>query len=149
MGKRVAAVTTASETHHVYSTPTPARSSIRKRKRSALNGGANSASKVLRLSGAGASHYWHENDDEDSSSNDAPPPPSRNLGRNNQSSTKHANNSSILLNTSSLNATYNLEISVNESPKPVYTLRPSVVNGTILHDLTQKLWRLGRPIGES
>ncbi|CAD6998507.1 uncharacterized protein LOC101455040 [Ceratitis capitata] len=118
MGKRMIVV----EAKHV----TPAKRSIRKRKRN--SGGA--AAKLIR-----GGQNWHENDDEDSSSNDAAivTPVVRNQ------SSKQANNSSILLSANT---------SVNESPKPVYTLLPSIVNGTIMYDLMQKPWRLGKPIGK-
>lgn len=36
----------------------------------------------------------------------------------------------------------------NDSPRQVYSLRPSIVNGTLLRDLKQRLWRLGQPIGK-
>lgn len=142
MGKRVI-VESHDNNQHVTPVTTGQRS-IRKRK-------CNSTitnSKNVRLN-ASHNNYWHENDDEDSSSNDGPP-----LGlitttpRN--ASSKHANNSSILLNNSlNISLTQNDNSTLTESPKPVYTLRPSVVNGTVLYDLTQKPWRLGRPIGES
>ncbi|XP_017463853.1 PREDICTED: uncharacterized protein LOC108357245 isoform X2 [Rhagoletis zephyria] len=126
MGKRMA----VTEAKHA----TPTTRTIRKRKRNSSGVAADvisATAKVLR----GGHNYWHENDDEDSSSNDATnvTPQVRNL------STKQANNSSILLSANT---------SVNESPKPVYTLLPSVVNGTIMYDLMQKPWRLGKPIGK-
>lgn len=143
-------------THHVTPVTTGARN-IRKRKCNS-NGNATAApgqhssadktasGKSQRLSSS-SQHDWHENDDEDSSSNDGPPgepQAPRNL------SSKQANNSSILLN-NSLNISLANEpnASLTESPKPVYTLRPSVVNGTVLYDLSEKPWRLGRPIGKS
>ncbi|XP_055854177.1 serine/threonine-protein kinase VRK1 isoform X2 [Episyrphus balteatus] len=36
----------------------------------------------------------------------------------------------------------------DNSPKPVYHLRPSVVNGILLEDITEKKWRIGKPIGK-
>ncbi|XP_073847797.1 back seat driver isoform X2 [Musca autumnalis] len=136
--------------HHVTPVTTGARN-IRKRKCNS-NGNANTnhssdkiTNKAQRMSSS-SGHEWHENDDEDSSSNDGPPEvvqTPRNL------SSKQANNSSILLN-NSLNVSLANEpnASLTESPKPVYTLRPSVVNGTVLYDLNEKPWRLGRPIGK-
>uniref|UniRef100_T1PL63 non-specific serine/threonine protein kinase n=1 Tax=Musca domestica TaxID=7370 RepID=T1PL63_MUSDO len=138
--------------HHVTPVTTGARN-IRKRKCNS-NGNATEQhhandkinnSKAKRMSSS-SGHEWHENDDEDSSSNDGPPEVAqtpRNL------SSKQANNSSILLN-NSLNISLANEpnASLTESPKPVYTLRPSVVNGTVLYDLNEKPWRLGRPIGK-
>ncbi|XP_067632791.1 uncharacterized protein bsd [Eurosta solidaginis] len=127
MGKRMA----VTEAKH----STPAVRTIRKRKRNS-SGTAVGAEIIAATAKALRGHnYWHENDDEDSSSNDTTnvTPIVRNQ------STKHANNSSILLSANT---------SVNESPKPVYTLLPSVVNGTIMYDLMQKPWRLGKPIGK-
>ncbi|XP_054740215.1 uncharacterized protein LOC129245829 [Anastrepha obliqua] len=127
MGKRMAVI----EAKHV----TPVTRIIRKRKRN--SGGVTAGSEVIAESvkAQRRGNYWHESDDEDSSSNDATnvTPLMRNQ------STKQANNSSILLSANT---------SVNESPKPVYTLLPSVVNGTIMYDLMQKPWRLGKPIGK-
>uniref|UniRef100_A0A1I8PWM3 non-specific serine/threonine protein kinase n=1 Tax=Stomoxys calcitrans TaxID=35570 RepID=A0A1I8PWM3_STOCA len=156
MGKRVVVETHDHHHHQVTPVSTGARN-IRKRKCNS-NGNTNSnrhhgidkgnGNKAQRMS-SGSGHNndeWHENDDEDSSSNDGPPeklPTPRSI------SSKHANNSSILLN-NSLNISLANEpnASLTESPKPVYTLRPSVVNGTVLYDLNEKPWRLGRPIGK-
>ncbi|XP_075165010.1 back seat driver [Haematobia irritans] len=155
MGKRVV----ESQDHHHNVTPvTTGARNIRKRKcnssgnnitnRLHHHGIDNKSNKSQRMS-SGSGHNnddWHENDDEDSSSNDGPPeklPTPRNL------SSKHANNSSILLNNSlNISMTNEPNASLTESPKPVYTLRPSVVNGTVLYDLNEKPWRLGRPIGK-
>lgn len=149
MGKRVIVNTAAAaETHdhHQHVTPvTTGQRNIRKRK---CNSNITN-SKNLRLNASSHNNnYWHENDDEDSSSNDGPLPLVATTPRN--ASSKQANNSSILLNNSlNLSLTQNDNNStITESPKPVYTLRPSVVNGTIMYDLTQKPWRLGRPIGK-
>uniref|UniRef100_A0A1B0AXW7 Zinc finger protein 2 n=1 Tax=Glossina palpalis gambiensis TaxID=67801 RepID=A0A1B0AXW7_9MUSC len=62
-------------------------------------------------------------------------------------------NSPILLNNSPLNnnlgrgGDYNC--SSTGPPKPACTLRPSLVNGTLLHSLPQKAWRLCRSIGKA
>ncbi|XP_046809818.1 glutamic acid-rich protein [Lucilia cuprina] len=151
MGKRVIESHDNNNHHHHHQqhvTPvTTGQRNIRKRK---CNSNLTN-SKNLRMNTA-ASHtnnsYWHENDDEDSSSNDGPPVGLATTPRN--TSSKQANNSSILLN-NSLNVSLmqnDNNSTVTESPKPVYTLRPSVVNGTVLYDLAQKPWRLGRPIGK-
>ncbi|KAM7344277.1 back seat driver isoform 2-T3 [Cochliomyia hominivorax] len=143
MGKRVVTENPDSH-HHQHVTPvTTGQRNIRKRK---CNSNITN-SKNLRMNSSHDS-YWHENDDEDSSSNDGPPLDLVTTPRN--ASSKQANNSSILLNNSlNLSLTQNdNNSSLTESPKPVYTLRPSVVNGTIMYDLTQKPWRLGRPIGK-
>ncbi|XP_014103620.2 uncharacterized protein bsd [Bactrocera oleae] len=128
MGKRMAVVEAK---HSLQATRT-----IRKRKRNS-SGAAIDSEMITTTPKAtrGSNNYWHENDDEDSSSNDAThvTPMIR------HPSTKHANNSSILLSANT---------SLNESPKPVYTLLPSIVNGTIMYDLMQKPWRLGKPIGK-
>lgn len=58
-----------------------------------------------------------------------------------------ANSPSITSNNNNNNNNQNSSAKT-ESPKPIYTLRPSIVNGTILNDLTRKSWRLGRPIGK-
>lgn len=159
MGKRVIHETQHIESHH-HSHVAPLSTGVRNiRKRKCASSDKN-GKKTLRISAAtaaAAADYWrHENDDEDSSSNDAPPPhkqlPSPNITPRNASH-KQANNSSILLN-NSFNSSIvssagfeNNSLTATESPKPVYTLRPSVVNGTVMYDLTQKPWRLGRPIG--
>lgn len=150
MGKRVIVNTAAAaETHdhHQHVTPvTTGQRNIRKRK--CNSNITNSKNLRLNASSHNNNNYWHENDDEDSSSNDGPLPLVATTPRN--ASSKQANNSSILLNNSlNLSLTQNDNNStITESPKPVYTLRPSVVNGTIMYDLTQKPWRLGRPIGK-
>uniref|UniRef100_A0A0K8VDV3 non-specific serine/threonine protein kinase n=1 Tax=Bactrocera latifrons TaxID=174628 RepID=A0A0K8VDV3_BACLA len=128
MGKRMAVVEAK---HSLQATRT-----IRKRKRNSSLAAIDSEMITTTAKTTRGSHnYWHENDDEDSSSNEATnvTPVIRNP------STKHANNSSILLSANT---------SLNESPKPVYTLLPSIVNGTIMYDLMQKPWRLGKPIGK-
>lgn len=60
---------------------------------------------------------------------------------------KQANNSSILVNNSSSNSNLgsggNYNCSSTGSPKRAYTLRQSVVNGIILHNLKQKLTESG------
>ncbi|XP_037948735.1 uncharacterized protein LOC119680131 [Teleopsis dalmanni] len=131
MGRSVALPTESQ-----YVTPLQART-IRKRKK--ISGAAPAAKKSLRFKTTNHDG-WHENDDEDSSSNDTTTLPQRNQ------SSKQANISSILIHTP-LSNTGDNALSI-ESPKPVYTLRPSVVNGTILFDLNRKQWRLGRPIGK-
>lgn len=40
-----------------------------------------------------------------------------------------------------------IKTELNDSPRHVYSLRPSIVNGTLLRDLRQNVWRLGQPIG--
>ncbi|EDV56383.1 eukaryotic translation initiation factor 5B isoform X1 [Drosophila erecta] len=117
--------------------------SARKRKRSAVK----AAEKRQRLSGGSSSangFEFHENDDEESCSSagsaagtEADPPTLLH--------TPHPR--SLLLTGASIASDHN-NSSVMESPRPVYTLRPSVVNGTILRDVLSKAWRLGRPIGK-
>lgn len=144
MGKRI--IPEGHDNSQHISPVSAAQRKTRKRK----NNSSIRKNKNLRLNNSHNNIFWHENDDEDSSSSDGIP-----LGlaiatpRN--ASSKQANNSSILLNsTLNLSLTQNdNNSSITESPKPVYTLRPSVVNGTILYDLTQRPWRLGRPIGKS
>uniref|UniRef100_A0A1A9Z5J3 non-specific serine/threonine protein kinase n=1 Tax=Glossina pallidipes TaxID=7398 RepID=A0A1A9Z5J3_GLOPL len=159
MGKRAPQPATTIDSHHLHPI-TPAATatrSIRKRKRNPPSEAKELESalvapcpKTLRMSTSAHNNWQHYNDDEDSSSNDTPLPSVPLTHRN--YTTKQANNSSILLNSSSLNNSLggggDYNCSSTESPKPVYTLRPSLVNGTILHDLTQKPWRLGRPIGK-
>lgn len=94
--------------------------SIRKRKRS---GGGGCKSTTVTATSSAPTSDW--NDAEDSSSND----------------------SKVMIKNCSIPANLSLKVA-NESPKPVYNLRPSLVNGTILQDLTSKPWRLGRPIGK-
>ncbi|XP_017069404.1 uncharacterized protein LOC108106683 [Drosophila eugracilis] len=117
--------------------------SARKRKRSAIK----AAEKCQRLSGGSNSangFEFHENDDEESCSSagsaggmDAEPP-----------TLLHTPQARSLLLTGASIASDHNNSSVMESPRPVYTLRPSVVNGTILRDVLSKAWRLGRPIGK-
>lgn len=148
MGKRVIGESNH-ENHHQHVTPvTTGPRNIRKRKCNSSNLTSIEKGKILRRMNASHNNYWHENDDEDSSSNDGP---LLGLLTPRNASSKHANNSSILLNnTLNLNLTNcnDNNSPLTESPKPVYTLRPSIVNGTVLSDLTQKPWRLGRPIGK-
>ncbi|XP_016997423.3 uncharacterized protein bsd [Drosophila takahashii] len=118
--------------------------SARKRKRSAVK----AAEKCQRLSGGSSSangFEFHENDDEESCSSaasaggmDAADPPTL----------LHTPQPRSLLLTGASIASDHNNSSVMESPRPVYTLRPSVVNGTILRDVLSKAWRLGRPIGK-
>lgn len=117
--------------------------SARKRKRAEVK----DAEKCQRLSGGSSSangFEFHENDDEESCSSagsaggmDVDPPTLL--------QTPQAR--SLLLTGASIASDHN-NSSVMESPRPVYTLRPSVVNGTILRDVLSKAWRLGRPIGK-
>lgn len=117
--------------------------SARKRKRSAVK----AAEKRQRLSGGSSSangFEFHENDDEESCSSagsaagtEADPP-----------TLLHTPQARSLLLTGASIASDHNNSSVMESPRPVYTLRPSVVNGTILRDVLSKAWRLGRPIGK-
>ncbi|BFG03165.1 uncharacterized protein DMAD_02486 [Drosophila madeirensis] len=125
----------------------PTDRNIRKRKRAVAKEASDSVTeKCQRLSAAtkGNGHAFHENDDEDSSSSGSAggvkvsedalvlrTPQAQNLqlaGASFVSDQNHSNST--------------------ESPRPVYTLRPSVVNGTILRDVLSKAWRLGRPIGK-
>jgi len=118
--------------------------SARKRKRAEVK----DAEKCQRLSGGSSSangFEFHENDDEESCSSagsaggmDVDPPTLL--------QTPQAR--SLLLTGASIASDHN-NSSVMESPRPVYTLRPSVVNGTILRDVLSKAWRLGRPIGKN
>uniref|UniRef100_A0A1A9WMP8 non-specific serine/threonine protein kinase n=1 Tax=Glossina brevipalpis TaxID=37001 RepID=A0A1A9WMP8_9MUSC len=159
MGKRAPQATTTIDSSHLHPI-TPVASAtrgIRKRKRNPPSeakeielGIAASCPKTFRINTSTHNYWGRYNDDDDSSSNDTPLPSAPLKPRN--YTTKQANNSSILLNSSSLNNSVvgggDYNCSLTESPKPVYTLRPSLVNGTILHDLKQKTWRLGRPIGK-
>lgn len=43
---------------------------------------------------------------------------------------------------------HNSKTELKDSPRHVYSLRPSIVNGTLLRDLRQNVWRLGQPIGK-
>lgn len=124
----------------------PTDRSIRKRKRSAIK----AAEKHQRVDGPN-SFEFHENDDEDSSSSGSA------AGRAEDARMEvdqlvpttlmHTPQARGLLLTGASFASDHNNSSVTESPRPVYTLRPSVVNGTILRDVLSKAWRLGRPIG--
>ncbi|XP_016985818.1 uncharacterized protein LOC108049214 [Drosophila rhopaloa] len=117
--------------------------SARKRKRTA----AKVAEKCQRLTGGSSSvngFEFHENDDEESCSSagsaggtEVDPP-----------TLLHTPQARSLLLTGASIASDHNNSSIMESPRPVYTLRPSVVNGTILRDMLSKAWRLGRPIGK-
>ncbi|EDW31321.1 GL11027 [Drosophila persimilis] len=119
---------------------------IRKRKRAPAKTSGSVTEKCLRLSAAtnGNGYEFHENDDEDSSS-------SGSAGggevEEDTSVLKTPQAQSLLLAGASFASDHNHSNST-ESPRPVYTLRPSVVNGTILRDVLSKAWRLGRPIGK-
>ncbi|XP_017148387.1 uncharacterized protein LOC108159528 isoform X2 [Drosophila miranda] len=119
---------------------------IRKRKRASAKTSGSVTEKCLRLSAAtnGNGYEFHENDDEDSSS-------SGSAGggevEEDTSVLKTPQAQSLLLAGASFASDHNHSNST-ESPRPVYTLRPSVVNGTILRDVLSKAWRLGRPIGK-
>ncbi|KAH8309052.1 hypothetical protein KR059_005417 [Drosophila kikkawai] len=128
----------------------PTDRSARKRKRSAIK----AAAKCPRLSGGSNSANgfdFHENDDEESSSSSG----SAGCGDGATSmdvvvtpTLMHTPQARSLLLTGASFASDQNNSSATESPRPVYTLRPSVVNGTILRDLLSKAWRLGRPIGK-
>ncbi|KAH8321537.1 hypothetical protein KR074_007989 [Drosophila pseudoananassae] len=124
----------------------PTDRSIRKRKRSAIK----AAEKHQRVDGPN-NYEFHENDDEDSSSSGSA------AGREGArmevdqlvpATLMHTPQGRGLLLTGASFASDHNNSSVTESPRPVYTLRPSVVNGTILRDVLSKAWRLGRPIGK-
>ncbi|XP_032306841.1 uncharacterized protein LOC6495491 isoform X2 [Drosophila ananassae] len=124
----------------------PTDRSIRKRKRSAIK----AAEKHQRVDGPNTFEF-HENDDEDSSSSGSA------AGREGArmevdqlvpATLMHTPQARSLLLTGASFASDHNNSSVTESPRPVYTLRPSVVNGTILRDVLSKAWRLGRPIGK-
>lgn len=125
----------------------PTDRSARKRKRTEVN----AAEKVQRLSGGSSSagFDFHENDDEESSCSSG----SAGCGDGATSmdvvtsTLMHTPQARSLLLTGASFASDHNNSSATESPRPVYTLRPSVVNGTILRDLLSKAWRLGRPIG--
>ncbi|XP_017125118.1 uncharacterized protein LOC108144607 [Drosophila elegans] len=122
--------------------PTTERSA-RKRKRSAIK----DVAKRQRLSGGSSSangFEFHENDDEESCSS-AGSAGGMTVDPPTLLHTPQAR--SLLLTEASIASDHN-NSSVMESPRPVYTLRPSVVNGTILRDVLSKAWRLGRPIGK-
>ncbi|XP_017040703.1 uncharacterized protein LOC108087699 [Drosophila ficusphila] len=115
----------------------------RKRKRSAVK----AAEKCQRLSGGSSSangFEFHENDDEESCSSAGS---ARDMEVDPPTLLHTPQARSLLLTGVSIASDHN-NSSVMESPRPVYTLRPSVVNGTILRDVLSKAWRLGRPIGK-
>ncbi|KAH8415924.1 hypothetical protein KR222_003915, partial [Zaprionus bogoriensis] len=127
--------------------------SARKRKRAAAK--ASQVEKCPRLGGA---VEWHENDDEDSSSSGSahdalllqtPQPQSQPQRAAGCPAVNNSRASLLSLATfaSGGHSDHN-NSNATESPRPVYTLRPSVVNGTILRDVLSKAWRLGRPIGK-
>ncbi|XP_033252565.1 uncharacterized protein LOC117191928 isoform X2 [Drosophila miranda] len=119
---------------------------IRNRKRAPAKTSGSVTEKCLRLSAEtnGNGYEFHENDDENSSS-------SGSAGggevEEDTSVLKTPQAQSLLLAGASFASDHNHSNST-ESPRPVYTLRPSVVNGTILRDVLSKAWRLGRPIGK-
>ncbi|XP_064544062.1 trichohyalin [Drosophila montana] len=127
----------------------------RKRKRPAVK--ASRVEKCQRLSADNNNFDWHENDDEDSSSSGSAnvallqtpqpqaPPPAAPRGQ------CPVNSRASLLSLATFASggfSDHNNSNATESPRPVYTLRPSVVNGTILRDVLSKAWRLGRPIGK-
>ncbi|XP_022218450.1 uncharacterized protein LOC111071430 isoform X2 [Drosophila obscura] len=126
----------------------PTDRNIRKRKRVVAKEASGSVTeKCQRLSALATNdngYAFHENDDEDSSSSG-----SAGGGEVAEDTsvlrTPQAQN--LLLAGASFASDHNHSNST-ESPRPVYTLRPSVVNGTILRDVLSKAWRLGRPIGK-
>ncbi|KAH8238687.1 hypothetical protein KR038_001421 [Drosophila bunnanda] len=128
----------------------PTDRSARKRKRSAIK----AAEKCQRLSGGSNSANgfdFHENDDEESSSSSGSAGCGDGTTRMDVVVTPtlmHTPQARSLLLTGASFASDQNNLSTTESPRPVYTLRPSVVNGTILRDLLSKAWRLGRPIGK-
>lgn len=161
MGKRI-----ASERHHVTQpqqtdsselAPPSSDRSARKRKRAAAKSSPK-GEKCQRLDngdGTAASTHdydWHENDDEDSSSSGSAhdallQTPQAQHQRGQYPVNSRASLLSLATFASGGHSDYN-NSNATESPRPVYTLRPSVVNGTILRDVLSKAWRLGRPIGE-
>ncbi|KAH8254165.1 hypothetical protein KR032_008773 [Drosophila birchii] len=127
----------------------PTDRSARKRKRSAVK----AAEKCQRLSGGSNSASngfdFHENDDEESTSSSG----SAGCGATSMDvvvtpSLMHTPQARSLLLTGASFASDQNNSNATDSPRPVYTLRPSVVNGTILRDVLSKAWRLGRPIGK-
>ncbi|KAH8277629.1 hypothetical protein KR018_002398 [Drosophila ironensis] len=134
---------------------TPSDRTVRKRKRAALTSRSPAKARRLDYSGHGPTSCaapatgngpngfeFHENDDEDSSSSGSA------VGETASSALMHTPQPRSLLLTSASFASDHNNSSATESPRPVYTLRPSVVNGTILRDVLSKAWRLGRPIGK-
>ncbi|TDG51829.1 hypothetical protein AWZ03_001889 [Drosophila navojoa] len=159
MGKRIAAERSHQQQRMSPQTETktqPSDRSARKRKRSAVK--ASRVEKCQRLTDEQKTQFdWHENDDEDSSSSGSAnvellqtPQQSQqqHLARNQcPVSNPRASLLSLATFASGGYSDHN-NSNTTESPRPVYTLRPSVVNGTILRDLLSKAWRLGRPIGK-
>lgn len=155
MGKRIAAERSHQQQRMSPQTETktqPSDRSARKRKRSAVK--ASRVEKCQRLTDDQKTQFdWHENDDEDSSSSGSAnvellqTPQQQHLARNQcPVSNPRASLLSLATFASGGYSDHN-NSNTTESPRPVYTLRPSVVNGTILRDLLSKAWRLGRPIG--
>lgn len=160
MGKRI-----ASERHHVTQTqktdsselpPPSSDRSARKRKRAAAKA-SSKVEKCQRLGNGGGgavtqSYDWHENDDEDSSSSGSAhdalmQTPQQQPQRGQCPVNSRASLLSLATFASGGHSDHNIS-NATESPRPVYTLRLSVVNGTILRDVLSKAWRLGRPIGK-
>ncbi|ALC41805.1 CG8878 [Drosophila busckii] len=149
MGKRIAA-----ERHQLTPPQTETKTqhtdrSIRKRRRSAVKGGK--VEKYQRLSNS--LNDWQESEDEDdddssSSSRSADAEETTLLETPQPKLHPRASLLSLAAYTSG-NYSYDFNNSnATESPRPVYTLCPSVVNGTILRDVLSKAWRLGKPIGK-
>ncbi|EDW02740.1 glutamic acid-rich protein [Drosophila grimshawi] len=151
MGKRIASERQHVTTHQTNSKAPSSDRSARKRKRAANKGSR--VEKRQRMSDVANDNSceWHENDDEDSSSSGSdnmallqtPQPPAR-------AQCPVNSRASLLSLATFASGGYSDHNNSNttESPRPVYTLRPSVVNGTILRDVLSKAWRLGRPIGK-
>ncbi|XP_062135447.1 uncharacterized protein LOC133845103 isoform X2 [Drosophila sulfurigaster albostrigata] len=150
MGKRI--VSERQQTTDTQNTQSDR--SARKRKRSAVK--ASRAEKCQRLSASSIENSceWHENDDEDSSSSGSAtepllqtPQPAAGRGQQCAAVNSRASLLSLATFASGGHSDHN-NSNATDSPRPVYTLRPSVVNGTILRDVLSKAWRLGRPIGK-
>ncbi|KAH8370358.1 hypothetical protein KR093_003136 [Drosophila rubida] len=146
MGKRI-----ASERQQTTDNTQSDRSG-RKRKRSAVK--ASRAEKCQRRSASSTDNSceWHDNDDEDSSSSASANDPILQTPQQPVRGQPCAVNSrasllSLATFASGGHSDHN-NSNATDSPRPVYTLRPSVVNGTILRDVLSKAWRLGRPIGK-
>ncbi|XP_030376877.1 uncharacterized protein LOC115625823 [Scaptodrosophila lebanonensis] len=147
MGKRIAA-----ERQHLtppHSNLHSTARSIRKRKRAAVKESVVEGKRQC-LSG---NSDWHENDDEDSSSSSSAHEAPTALLQTPQCIVGKQLHSSLLMSAANLNSSFGGLSDYNnsnatESPRPIYTLRPSVVNGTVLRDVLSKPWRLGRPIGK-
>ncbi|XP_023037001.1 uncharacterized protein LOC6652489 isoform X2 [Drosophila willistoni] len=123
----------------------PTDRSIRKRKRAEIREDNDSdeavvAEKCQRLADDVNGYESHDNDDEDSLSSGSGGGIGTALVHTPQAQAAHS-----LLSLASNEKQNSLS---TESPRPVYSLRPSVVNGTILRDVLSKPWRLGRPIGK-